>query len=169
MPLNAVPAVHRMPLQHAYGAGNAELKGRSKELTLEPVVGLVREEGLAARVTSEAAILDAERVELGELLAEHSERTHTHASKCKCKPVMSVLRHPCTPAPTSHQQFALILRTRTLHCCQPDCLPLYAISLQTMDLFTITLHRHLKRASSSAVPRANDSPVSTRRDNRRGW
>eukprot|EP00277_Geminigera_cryophila_P039675 CAMPEP_0173112336 /NCGR_PEP_ID=MMETSP1102-20130122/45942_1 /TAXON_ID=49646 /ORGANISM="Geminigera sp., Strain Caron Lab Isolate" /LENGTH=46 /DNA_ID= /DNA_START= /DNA_END= /DNA_ORIENTATION= len=46
MPLNAVPAVHRRHLQHAYGAGNAELKGRSKGLTLEPVVGLVGEEGL---------------------------------------------------------------------------------------------------------------------------
>jgi len=78
MPLNAVPAVHRRHLQHAYGAGNAELKGRSKGLTLEPVVGLVGEEGLAARVASEATVLDAERVELGELLAEHSARTHTH-------------------------------------------------------------------------------------------
>ena len=160
MPLNAVPAVHRRPLKHAYGAGNAELKGRSKGLTLEPVVGLVREEGLAARVASEAAILDAERVELGELLAEHSERTHTHASKCKCKPVMSVLRHPCTPAPTSHQQIALILRIRTLHYCQPDCLPLYATDHGPFHNNTLP--------TSSAVPRANDSPVSTRRDNKRG-
>jgi len=41
-------------------------------LTLPPVSRLVGEEGLAAGVPGEAAILHAEGVELGELLTEHS-------------------------------------------------------------------------------------------------
>lgn len=53
---------------------------RSKGLTLEPVGRLVGEQGLAAGVTGEAAILDAESVELGELLAEHSAHTHPNGA-----------------------------------------------------------------------------------------
>ncbi len=55
-----------------HAAGGA---GTERELTLVPIRRLVREQGLAARVTGEAAILDAESVELGELLPEHSAHT----------------------------------------------------------------------------------------------
>jgi hypothetical protein len=46
--------------------------GTERELTLVPIRRLVREQWLAAGVAGEAAILDAESVELGELLPEHS-------------------------------------------------------------------------------------------------
>lgn len=46
--------------------------GTERELTLVPIRRLVREQGLAAGVAGEAAILDAKSVELGELLPEHS-------------------------------------------------------------------------------------------------
>lgn len=53
---------------------------RHASSALEPVGRLVGEQGLAAGVTGEAAILDAESVELGELLAEHSAHTHPNGA-----------------------------------------------------------------------------------------
>jgi len=70
-------------------------RGGERALTLEPVRGLVREQGLAAGVAGEPAILNAESVELGELLPEHSAERGAGA----IEGMRSSERSPENPAP----------------------------------------------------------------------